>query len=440
MTRVVLTPRGATLVAAGLLVLVLAFYTLALVLFLFATFVLAFVTAEILLFGWATRGFGPEAFATERVECSSFVAVQGVGMVAVRLRPRTTAGFYAEVFDAHPDRLEVVGGSPRLVTWWERGDEQTLAYLVRASSRGRFEVGPTRVVAHDTFGFAFRETALPTPWTLEAIPHYPSVRLRRSARFPTPTFGASPNPARGSGMEFHSLREYVSTDDPRRIAWSRSTKGPMYVREFQRESQEEVVVLLDLGRAMSAGPGTSEALEAAVEAAGFAAQYAVDEEIRFGLLLFSDHIVRHLRPERGAEHEFEIARALAGAEVEPCTSSLASVLDYLGPRLAFPAHLLAFTALDDPPAELARAWGGLARAGHQLHVFVPDLERLYPPIPDPVGQRAFEILRAPEVRRVEAHVEGVRSLGLPVARFGRRDATEGVTLVFAQVRGRRVAA
>jgi uncharacterized protein (DUF58 family) len=438
-TRVVLTPRGAALLTAGLVTLLLAFYTLSLILFVFATFMLAFVSAEILLFAYATRGFGPESFRARRLECSSFAPVNGVAFIAVGIQPTLKSGVYAEIFDAHPDRLSVVDGSPRLLTWWNPGVEKTLAYVASPSVRGRFELGPTVVVAHDTFGFGFKQTALATPWTLEAIPHYPSVRLRRPERFPTPTFGQSPHSARGAGMDFHSLREYESSDDPRRIAWTRSGKGTMYVREFQRENQEEIVLLLDVGRTMAAGSGTADALEEAVNAAGFAAQYSFDEDIRFGLLLFSDHVVRHLPPGRGAEHEFEVARALAGAEIDPRDSSLTGVLDYLGPRLGFPAHLIAFSTLDGDPGELARAWGTLARSGHRLSVFVPDLAGFYPPLTVPAGQEAVALLLRPEVERVDRHVQRLRDLGVPITRYAQGGATEGMNLVFSQIRGRRVA-
>lgn len=439
MTQVVLTPRGGALLAAGLVALVFAFYSLSLVLFVFATFVIAFVSAEVFLFAYATRGFGPEAFRAQRLECSSFAPVNGAAFVAVRIEPNLRSGVYAEVYDAHPDRLTIVDGSPRLLTWWNPGVEKTLAYVTSPTVRGRFALGPTFVVAHDTFGFGFKQVALSTPWTLEAIPHYPSVRLRRPERFPTPTFGQSPHSARGAGMDFHSLREYVSTDDPRRIAWTRSGKGTMYVREFQRENQEEVVLLLDVGRTMAAGAGIADALEEAVEAAGFAAQYAFDEDIRFGLLLFSDRIVRHLPPGRGPEHEFEVARALAGAEVEPRDSSLAGVFEYLAPRLAYPAHLIAFSSLDGDSAELARAWGLLARSGHRLNVFAPDLRGFYPKLPTESGQEALGLLMRPEVDQVDRQAQQLRQFGVPVARYGRNGATEGLNLVFSQVRGRRVA-
>jgi uncharacterized protein (DUF58 family) len=437
--QVLLTPRGGGLLASGVATLLLAFYPLSLILFVLGVFISAFVAAEILFFVFATRGFTPDAFHASRLECSSFVPVRGAAFVAVQIRSDLTSGVYAELFDRHSDRLAVVDGSARLLTWWAPGAEKTLAYVTTPRVRGRFELGPTTVVAHDTFGFAYKGVDLSTPWTLESIPQYPSFHLRRPERFPTPVFGQSEDSARGAGMDFHSLREYVSTDDPRRIAWTRSAKDRMYVREFQRETQEEVLVLLDLGATMASGPPSADALEKAVEAAGLAAQYAQDEDVRFGLLLFSDRVVRHLPPERTPEHEFEVARALAGAEVEPVASSLATALDYLAPRLHFPAHLLAFSTLDGDPVDLARAWGSLARAGHRLNVFVPDLHGIYPPLASDANQRALTLLLRPDVERVERQVDQLRGLGVTVARYARTGATEGLNLVFAELRGRRVA-
>ncbi|MCI4364535.1 MAG: DUF58 domain-containing protein [Thermoplasmata archaeon] len=440
MARVVLTTVGGALLAAGLGTLLLAFYALSLILFVFATFLLAFVGGEVLTFAYVIRGFGPESFDARRVECSSFVPVRGAAFVGVRIAPRIATGFYAEVFDSHPDRLETVGGSSRLLTWWAPGSVKTLAYITTPSVRGRFELGPTVVVAHDTFGFAFCAAALPTPWTLESIPRYPSVRIRRAERFSTPVFGQSPDPARGAGMDFHSLREYATTDDPRRIAWTHSGKGTLYVREFQRESQEEVLVLLDVGRAMAAGPVVADALEKAVDAAGLAAQYSFDEDIRFGLVLFSDRIVSHLPPGRGPDHEFAVARALAGVAVDSHSSSLTAALEYLSPRLKTPAHLLAFSTAQGEAEELARVWGALRRSGHRLNLFVPDLRTIYPGLPSATSQRAFDLLLGPEIVRVDRQAEVLRRLGVPVARYGPGGAAADVGLIFAPVRGRRVAA
>jgi uncharacterized protein (DUF58 family) len=438
-TRVVLTTRGAALLAAGFFVLFLAFYSLSLLLFVFGTFLVGFVGAELLVFAFATRGFGPAAFAARRVECSSFVPVHGAAFVAVRLEPRLAHGVFAEVFDAHSDRLRIVEGSARLVTWWSPGVAKTLAYVTTPETRGRFELGPTIVVAHDTFGFGFKEVALATPWTLEAIPSFPLLRLRRPERFPTPMFGQAPAAARGAGMDFHSLREYATTDDPRKIAWTHSGKGTMYVREFQRENQEEVLVLLDVGRAMGAGPPGSDALERAVSAAGLAAQQAFEEDVRFGLLLFSDRVVRHLRPGRGSEHEFAVARALAGAELDPHDSSFVRVLQYLGGELTRPSHLLAFTTVGGDAEGVARTWGGLARVGHRLSLFVPDLAGIYPPLGNEREEAVVRLLARPEAEELERRVGQLERLGVSVARYGQSAGPDQPTFVFATARGRPVA-
>jgi uncharacterized protein (DUF58 family) len=437
--RVVLTARGAGLLAAGLVSLGLAFYALNLILFVFATFFIVLVAAELLSFAYVTRGFEAAAFRAQRIECSSFVPVRGAAFVAVRVEPQLPSGIYFEVFDSHPDHLRVVDGADRLLTWGSPGRPQTIAYVASPTVRGRFELGPTVVVAHDTFGFGFKAARLSTPWTVEAIPRYPSVALRRPGRLPAAAFGPSAQSARGEGLEFHSLREYSTTDDARRIAWTRSGMGTFYVREFQRENQEDLLVVLDSGRTMAAGPVESDALEKAVEAAGLTAEYAFEEGFRFGLLVFSDRVVQYLPPGRGPDHEFQIARALAAAQTEPRDSSMGDALGFLTSRLKLPTRLLAFSALDGDVDELARVWGTLTRRGHRLNLFVPVVRAMYPDLPLSSGRQAFELILAPDADRVEQRVEALRQLGVSTMRYGQRGALDLVDSRLSRPPGRRIA-
>ena len=55
--------------------------------------------------------------------------------------------------------------------------------------------------------------------------------------------------AAADGDEFHSLREYVRGDDPRRIAWRVSARaGSLVVREMEAESTRTVALCLDTRR------------------------------------------------------------------------------------------------------------------------------------------------------------------------------------------------
>ncbi len=432
-TRLTFSRRGGGLLLAGFLVLLLAFFAANILLFVVAVFLLGFVLAALLAFLRATRGFGPDAFAAERLECSSFARVRGSAFLSVRIVSRLPGSFYAEVIDRHPDRLRVLDGSPHLLTWWSAGEPLSLAYVVAPQLRGVFEVGPTVVVAHEPFGLAFRAVPLPSFWRIEAIPQPPTLPLGHPARIWNMIVGQSALATRGSGSEFHALREYQPGDEPRHIAWTRSGQGTLYSREYDRESQQDLVVLVDVGRPMAVGIGEAEALDLAVDTAADVLRASFDEEGRSGVLLFGPEVDRFVPAGRGSDHEFSVFRALAGAQVRSEASSFAGALEYLLPRLKRPTHLVAFTSADGDGARIAAACAALRRAGHRLHLLLPDVREMYPPVAvegSPRSTDAFRLLLEPEVGRTQRAVRTLEGAGAAVGFFGRRGAMGAVIALY----------
>ena len=432
-TSLVLTPRGRGALVGAFVVLLFAFYAANILLFVVGAFLSVLVLAALLSFARATQGFGPEAFVAERVECSSFARVNGSALLTVRVTSRLGRSFYAELFDRHPDRLVLLDGTPRLTTWWSAGGTLTLAYVVAPRSRGLFEVGPTVVVAHDPLGFAFRSTALASPWRLETIPRPAALPLGHPARIWNMIVGQAALSARGSGTDFHALREYVPGDEPRHIAWTRSAQGTLYSRTYDRESQQDLLVGLDVGRAMGMGPAGGEALERAVEAAAHVLTASFDEEGRSGLYTFSDRVEAFVPAGRGPDQEFRVFRALAGAEVGPRPSSAVWALERLATLLGRPTNLVIFSTLGGDPARLAAACGNLRRAGHRVYVLVPDVRSMYPALSDPVRQEALSLSLDPEIRRAATAVRALELAGIPVGFYGAEGAL-GLVATLYQVR------
>ena len=426
------TARGAGALTGALAVLIVAFYSTNILLFLLALFLLGLVLSSLISFAGATRGFGTEAFAVERLECSSLVKVGGSGLVSVRLTSRLGSGFYAEVRDPHSERLRVLEGSDRLVTWWPPEDAMLLAYVVSPDLRGLLDVGPTVVVAHDLFGLAFKTATFDDPWTIEALVQPPSLPVGHPVRLPSLVVGQTSLAARGSGSDFRGLRAYDPSDEFRHIAWTRSTQGTLYVREYERESQQDLVVLVDVGRGMATGAGYENALEESVAAAARALRAAFDEGGRGGVLLFAEGVERYVPPGRGSEHEFDALRALTDAQVRPPPSSLAAALRYLLTELKRPTSLLVFTLPGDDPVKISAEAAALRAAGHRLYVLLPDVETMYRPLPDTIEQDAFLAILRPAVRRTGAVTDALARAGASVALFGRQDAVESVARLFGR--------
>ncbi|MCI4352730.1 MAG: DUF58 domain-containing protein [Thermoplasmata archaeon] len=422
-----LAPRGWGALAGGFGTLLVGFYAVNLLLLVVGTTLTVFVLAELLRFSLTTQGFGPEGFVYTRYQNSAEVTVGDVGSMGVRLEYRGRWPFFAEIFDSHPDSLEILEGSARLVTWWSPGAEKRLVYAFRALRRGALQLGPTVVVAHDPFGFAFRVCTVENPWTVEAMLEVPLVKTGPSAfEQNRPIEGAVNLPIRGMGTEFRSLRDHQPSDDIRTVAWKRSTMGRLYVREFERETPQEVVLLVDTGRRMGAGELGSTALDRAIETAALVVRYALLRMDRVGLLLYSDGPALFVRAGRGSDLAAAIRRGLTEAAPGPGTFDAAGAFSFLAAELTGPTHLLVFAAPGVWRERDSEAYRQLTKPGHRVYFFFPDLPGMYAELGDDTSRRVAALVDGPENARLGHVVRAVEGLSAPVFVYNREGPTEAV--------------
>lgn len=435
-TSGMLSPRGSGVLGGGLGTLLVGFFSLNLLLLVVGAAFTGFVLTALVWFSLSMRGFGPENFVFERYENSSEVIVDDIGSMGLRLEYQGRSGFFAEIFDSHPDSLDIVAGSPRLVTWWSDRAEKRLVYAFRATRRGPFVLGPTVVVAHEPFGFAFRVTTVENPWPVDVALRVPLLASGPST-FDTDhrIEGRINLPMRGMGTEFRSLREYQDSDDIRAVAWKRSTMGRLYVREFERETPQDVVPVIDTGWRMGAGePGTT-ALDRAVEASSLVVRYALLRADRVGLLLWSHRLELYASVGRGSDLAATIRRGLTEARTGPGNFEPAAAFSFLDSKLTKPAHLLVFAAPARWTPPDSEAYLALTRHGHQVYFFLPDLPEMYSPLDGEVAQRAATLVDAPERERRKQIVGALGALGAPVFGFDRTGPTEVLIDLAAEVRG-----
>ena len=433
-SRVVQTPRGWGLLAGGLVSLGIGLVAINLLLLLVGVVVLAFVGIDLLSFALSTRDFRPDDFTVQRTENTALLPVGAVGTMALRVGSQRKGGMYAEVYDRVPEGLAPIAGSPHLVTWWERGSDVSLAYAYRAELRGTLEIGPTIVVAHDTFGLAFRGARVENRWPVEVIPQVALWRTEITERLRNETVGRVLTGPRGFGTEFRSLREYQDRDDFRSIVWKRSTFERLLVKETQIENRVDVALLLDVSRPMGEGRPGGEALDLAVEASLLLARYAFSQGDRTAALLYSDLPAAFLPLDRSTDHSFQLDRLIGQAKILTGLFQLEDALRYLAERLGQATSVFAFTALDPVP-DLSR--GGLAafrRAGHRLYVYAPDPQGLFPPGDDALANRAVRVTAGPDVARRREAVARLRAQGLPVSTYSALDLLDQVTQQYVRLR------
>jgi uncharacterized protein (DUF58 family) len=414
-SRVVLSPWGWSWIAGGAGGLLIGILTLNLVLLVVPTAAIAFVAAELIAFDRATRDFGTGWFRWQRFENSSQVPLDGLGTMAIDLELLVPRAFYAEIFDSPPDTFEVVGGSPKLRTWWRRAGSLRLAYLYRPRERGEFRLGPTTIVAHQPLGLASRTATLENRWEVLVTPSLTvedaQARLSSAQRDVGEAFWRRSGP----GTEFRALHEYDPMDDVRRIAWRRSANERIYVVEHEEEVHPDVLVIVDCGRDMRLGRPGSESLELSIDGATVLVGAALARSDRVGLLVVSNVVEDYLPVRANPETGPEFTEALGRIHLSPNPFRLDAALQAAAERLLTPTTIVLFSNLAELPKGAEASVATVRGPGHRLLVLSPDYAELYPPQRDRLAEETFAFLREPARLELDAHLDRLRDAGAPVA-------------------------
>jgi uncharacterized protein (DUF58 family) len=261
---------------------------------------------------------------------------------------------------------------------------RTLSYRVRPPRRGDASFGDLFVRVDGPLGLvrrAYRQVGSAQP-----IRVYPSLReLRRYDLLVRRGLEIQPlgRPVRvaGASTEFERVREYLPDDEFRRINWKATARRaqPM-VNQFEAERSQNLVVLLDAGRAMSAlaeresdeedaEPGLTK-LDYALNAALLLVYVASMRGDRVALLAYADEVRTFVPPQRGRRALLATVQALYNLRAEPVEPDHGRAFDFLGKRNLRRSLVVLFTDLADRESSANLAAHVLRAARHHLVVCV----------------------------------------------------------------------
>ncbi|ADQ69394.1 hypothetical protein C499_12515 [Halogeometricum borinquense DSM 11551] len=306
------------------------------------------------------------------------------------------------VVDGVPAALAVESGSPRASLSLAPGETETVTYDVVAT-RGDFAFDDALVRLRSVAGTSVltSEVAVGGDEVLSCSGGLTDASVAEA----TPCrAGTVPADSGGSGLEFHSTREYRSGDPLSRVDWRHLAKtGELTTVEFREQQASRVAVVADAREPMRAvaGPGRPTAAELCAYAAlrthrtltadghDVAATALGLDSVEFpdAVAVGPDGLPWPDGP-REAEAMFDAASVAAAETATTATdggvvdsdserrgvsrdSRAATVAATLDARLASDARIVLFSPLlDDYPATLARA---LRRRGRSVAVLSPDV-------------------------------------------------------------------
>ena len=330
------------------------------------------------------------------------------------------------IVDGVPPTLAVESGSPRLGTALRPGESATFSYDI-TTARGVHEFEPAFVAVRDVSGAAERVThrTATTDTPLTCVPPLGSsleLPLREQ------TIG---QPGRvltdigGSGVAFHTTREYRSGDPLSRIDWNRKAKtGDLSTVDFREERAAAVVLLIDAREAAYRAPGEGEnAVERTIAAAGALYVALTDEENPVGIAALSPESC-WLAPGVGATHRARVRELLAThpalAPTPPEKQFFPSIrVRRLRRRFSAHVQLVVLSPLpDDYLVDLVRR---LDASGHPVTVLSPDTTAT-----DTPGHRLARTER-------KVRLSALRGAGIPAIDW--RDESLAVALARARRSG-----
>lgn len=255
----------------------------------------AVIAAVMLLDG--ARGRMLEPLEAER-SLPGALAVGAEMTVKIRLTHMARSG-PIRLYDHHPPTFAVTG-MPREVRV-RAGQWAEVSYTARAHERGEQRFGRVELLRRSPWGLWWLRQYCGTSQQVRVYPNFHTVAkfalLAREDRLGE--LGLHKHQRRGTGTEFHQLREYRAGDSLRQIDWRATSRMRRVIsREYQEERDQQVVFLLDQGRRMRSKDGDLGHLDHALNAVLLLSYVALRQGDAVGLMSYGGE-PRWIAPRKG---------------------------------------------------------------------------------------------------------------------------------------------
>ena len=328
------------------------------------------------------------------------------------------------VQEVFPASLQLVGDPRRRLTL-PVGTEFREEVVLHPEHRGKGSAGTMHLRLLGPWRLSWRQHRRELPWKAIVYPNLVGASLRSLPTQAQRRREAGFRSVRriGEGRMFESLKEWVPGEDTRTIDWKATARrGKVMARQYEDERRQQVLLVIDAGRMLTAEVDGRPRLESVVEAALHLAHSAVEHDDNIGLMVFADEVQQFLPPARGRRALRAVLDALAVIEGKLVEPNYPAVFAYLAARNRKRALTVLFTdVIDRTASEALVAQIGTLRPRHlPLAVTLrdPSLERLAVARPANTAlafQRAAaeELLQAREVALAEMRSRGVLILDVP---------------------------
>ncbi|HEY8039783.1 MAG TPA: DUF58 domain-containing protein [Polyangiaceae bacterium] len=375
-------------------------------------------------------------------QAAAIFSVGRPNLVTVHLRSRSGRTLRGTMAD---DPLEACAavGNPGAFELPSHGTT-SVRYEVIPSRRGPRRFGAVHVRYGSPLGLLARQERVDLPAGVDVYPDVHAARalelLRRQGRQDARLGSLR---VRGGDTEFERLRPYQVGDEIRHVDWRASARrDDLTVRQFQAESNQNVVFALDVGRGMRGESGGLTSIDHALNAALLTADVALRGGDKAGLMIFDETPRRFVPPTGGRAGGRKLTRAVYALEAGLAATDYRSAMMFLRAQVRARSLFVVFTNLLDPRSakELASSVKSLLPRHLPLCVLLrdTDVEALAVAPVDRVDDLYVRAAAAETLAWRDGLIRGLRNAGVLVLDAKPGELTPELVKGYLDVKARRL--
>ncbi|MCB9590151.1 MAG: DUF58 domain-containing protein [Polyangiaceae bacterium] len=285
-----------------------------------------------------------------------------------RLKIEVTEDLFEDAISAElPLKVRVAGRS-----------REELVYHIEPRRRGAHTIGAHHVRYASPLGLWLRQLNLPAESRVKVYPDLQSIRTYELLARQDREFAlVRATKLKGGESEFERLREYTRDDEYRALDWKATARRQRLIaREYQLESNQNLMFMLDAGRLMTAEADGIARFDHALNATLMLAHVATRGGDRVGLVGFDEAVRSFVPPESGSRAARRLIQASYDLHPRLVEPDYDAAFEYLALKVRKRSLVVMFSqVVDDAVAEtLVKRTRGIARLHLPLLVLFRDAE------------------------------------------------------------------
>ena len=243
-------------------------------------------------------------------------------------------------------------------------------YSIKAPLRGFHDIGPTSLRRWDPIWLWFKEGGSENQ---ETVTVFPEISPGRSGELILKDLKYRPGDMKlkrvGMGKEFHSIRDYTTTDPYNTINWKATAKlGKLLVNQYEAESVTDIMFIVDSRLVSRVGTILDNPAERSVRFCASLASELLKRSNRVGLIIYGTSVTV-MKSRGGATAMDQILHMLTDS-TPAGQITLGATITYSLPYLPPNCPIFIISALNEDPS-VRDAMKQLIGRGHKVTVISP---------------------------------------------------------------------